>query len=241
MASALPTPSPPMPLLETLLRLAPLDVLLFDTDLVCRYAALADGTLLGRTVEQLIGEPADAIFGAEAGDLLSALREAAQDAGSYQYPSYRYTFGDAETQTLYCWSIRIQPVLLLDYRGREEFRGVVVTLADVQDLVDERDRLREAEQRLLIENGVLHAETEELQAQRRALIAGRYAIQTQVRSLLAPVYGYLQALAQRPGVLGGETIETLVERELLPRLRDVVAAVDEAAAGADRPPSGSTS
>lgn len=238
MASTLPSPSPPMPLLETLLRLAPLDVLLFDTDLVCRYAALADGTLLGRTAEQFAGEPADAIFGAEAGDLLSALREAAGDAGSYQYPSYRYTFGDAETQTLYCWSVRIQPVLLLDYRGREEFRGVVVTLADVHDLADERDQLREAEQRLLIQNGVLHAEMEELQAQRRALIAGRYAVQAGVRSLLAPVYGYLQALAHRPGILGGENVEALVERELLPRLRDIVAAVDEAANAADRPPSG---
>ncbi len=48
-------PAPlPLPLLETLLRMAPLDVLLFDTELVCRFAALADETLFGRTAAEFV-------------------------------------------------------------------------------------------------------------------------------------------------------------------------------------------
>ena len=138
-------PAPlPSPLLETLLRMAPLDVLLFDTELVCRFAALADDTLFGRTAAEFVGQPADAIFPPIRGDLRSALELAATSPTSYQYPSYRYTYTDTSgtTETAFCWSVRVEPVTLHDYRGREEFRGVLVTLADVLDLSDENDRLR---------------------------------------------------------------------------------------------------
>ena len=157
MPTMAPAPLPP-PLLETLLRMAPLDVLLFDTELVCRFAALADETLFGRTAEQFIGQPADAIFPPARGDLRSALTLAAGGAGSYAYPSYRYTYADpaAPTDTAFCWAVRVEPVTLHDYRGREEFRGVLVTLADVLDLTDENDRLRQ-------DNDQLQREVDRLQ------------------------------------------------------------------------------
>lgn len=228
-ATASPSPSLPAALLEALLHHAPLDVLLFDTELVCRYAAPASGELFGRSAHALTGEHASAIFDPAYGDIQTALRLAADDAGGAEYPSYRYTAADAETRMYYCWSVSIQPVLLLDYRGREEFRGVLVTLADVQDLADERDRLRTAEERLLAENGVLHVELEDLRGRLAASENARRQVQAQVRNLLAPLYGYLQVLARRPAILAGESAQAIAEQLLLPRVREVVAAVDAAA------------
>ena len=149
MPTIAPAPLPP-PLLETLLRMAPLDVLLFDTELVCRFAALAGESLFGRTAEQFIGQPVDAIFPPARGDLRSALELAAGSTTTYAYPAYRYTYTDTEgtTETAFCWAVRIEPVVLHDYRGRDEFRGVLVTLADVLDLADENDRLRQQTDRL---------------------------------------------------------------------------------------------
>jgi hypothetical protein len=232
-ATASPPPSPPSALLEALLNLAPLDVLLFDTELVCRYAAPASGQLFGRSAFELVGRHATAIFDPAYGDLHTALRLAAEDAGGAQYPSYRYATADADTHAYYCWSVGIEPVSLLDYRGREEFHGVLVTLTDVQDLADERDRLRDAEERLLAENGVLRVEVEELRRRLAAAESARRDVQREVRSLLAPLYGYLQVLAHRPEVLAGATAQGIAERVLLPRVRDIVAAVDAAAPGAD--------
>ena len=222
-------PSLPLSLMESLIQLAPLDVLLFDTDLVCRYAAPANETLFGRTAVELIGESATALFARQSGDLHSALREAAQDAGSYDYRAYRYTDVAAETQQYYCWSVRIQPVNLIDYRGREEFRGVLVTLADVQDLADERDRLQQAQERLLSENARLHGGLEDLRARLSSSASSHQQVRAQVRDLLAPVHGYLQLLTQRPDALRGHSPEALVAEVVLPRLRELVATVDEAA------------
>ena len=222
----LPSLAPPGALLDALLRRAPLDVLLFDADLVCRYAALADESLLGRTAAEFVGEPAEAIFGRQAGDLLAALRLAAGGGSSYDYRDYRYTFQESEAHTFYCWSVRVEPVAFHDYRGRAEFEGALVTLADVADLADERDRLRDAEARLL-------AETADLALKLRAREERAVALQARVRDLLAPLSGYLQVLARRPAVLADEPVTSVAER-LLGRVAEIVAAVDEAA----RPPDG---
>jgi CRP-like cAMP-binding protein len=160
-------PAPvPAPLLEALLRMAPLDVLLFDAQLVCRYAVLADDTLFGRTAEQFLGRPVDEIFPPARGDLRSAMRLASSGT-SYEYPAYRYTYADPEgtTETAFCWAVRIEPILLHDYRGREEFQGVLVTLADVLDLTDENDRLRRENDELQREADRLRRELAGAQAQ----------------------------------------------------------------------------
>jgi len=91
MTSFAPAPAP-VQLLDAMLRMAPLDVLLFDHDLICRYAVLADETLFGRTAGQFIGEPADALFPPARDDLRAALKLAVSGSGaSYEYPAYRYT------------------------------------------------------------------------------------------------------------------------------------------------------
>jgi hypothetical protein len=232
MTTASPSPSLPLALLESLMQLAPLDVLLFDTDLICRYAAPAGETLFGRTPADLVGEPASVLFSPEQGDLHTALGEAAADAGSFDYPSYRYAVGDAETQQYYCWSVRIQPLHLLDYRGRDEFRGVLVTLADVQDLADERDRLQAEQERLLGEHARRHAELEDLRARLTSSTAAHQEVRAQVRDLLTPAYGFLQLIAQRPETLNGQSPERLINEVVLPRLRAVVATLDAAAQAA---------
>jgi hypothetical protein len=212
-------PAPPPALLDALLRLAPLDVLLFDTALVCRYAAPADGTLFGRTSDQLVGERAETLFPSGADDLLAALGRAAESAAGARYPSYRYSFQDVATTRLFCWSVRIEPVLLHDYRGIEEFHGVLVTLADVQDLADANERLQE-------ENARLRDALSEARAREAGLLAARRRLRVEVRSRLAPVVGYLQALSRRPRILQGRTTSQLMEDQVLPGLYDVVSLVD---------------
>ena len=220
-------PLPPS-LLETILRLAPLDVLLFDTELVCRYAAPVGGSLFGRSVDQLVGQPAADIFPPARDDLRSALELAAHNAATYQYPSYRYTYTDIEatSETLFCWSVRVEPVALRDYRGREEFRGVLVTLADVQDLADETDRLRHDNDVLQRENGRLQQQLVEAHRREAASAEARRRLRAAVRGLLAPVAGYLQVLSRRPRVLRGRPAEQVIEEIVLPGLRRVVTAVD---------------
>ena len=63
MSTASSSPALPQPLLETLLHRAPLDLLLFDVRLICRYAAPAGDTLLGRTAAELVGQSAEVLFG----------------------------------------------------------------------------------------------------------------------------------------------------------------------------------
>jgi CRP-like cAMP-binding protein len=165
----MPTISPlaplPPPLLETLLRSTPLDVLLFDSELVCRYAALSDDTLFGRSAEEFLGRSVDEVFPPARSDLRSALELAAHSTANYQYPAYRYTYADTEhtSETAFCWSVRVEPVTLHDYRGREEFRGVLVTLVDVLDLADDNDRLRQENDSLRRENDRLQRELTALQ------------------------------------------------------------------------------
>ena len=232
MPTSLPVPSPPGPLLDALLRQAPLDVLLFDAALVCRYAALAGDRLLGRTEHEIIGLNAAALFGDRDAPLLSALRRAAAAAERVAYPDLRMTDGDGETRTHRCWAVGIEPVTLLDYRGGDEFRGVLVTLADVADLADERDRLRGAEARLIAEVADLRVR---LDARGERAAAARQA----VRDALAPVSGYLQVLARRPELLAGRDLGALAA-ELLPRLAAAVAAADEVADGPGPGPGGPT-
>ena len=225
MPTLVPVPLPP-PLLDTILRMAPLDVLLFDTDLVCRYAAPAGSALFGRTADELVGQSSAEIFAGATDDLHSALKLAADTAASYQYPSYRYTFNESTTQTLFCWSVRVEPVLFHDYRGREEFRGVLVTLADVRALADENERLTQDNDQLRRDNDRLQRAVTEAQRREARAVEARHSLQTSVRNLLAPVVGYLQVLSRRPAVLGGQPAATVIEEIVLPGLRGVVETVD---------------
>ena len=225
MPTLVPVPLPP-PLLDTILPMAPLDVLLFDTELFCRYAAPAGDTLFGRTDGELIGQSSAEIFSGATDDLHSALKLAADTAASYQYPSYRYTFNESSTQTLFCWSVRVEPVAFHDYRGREEFRGVLVTMADVRDLADENERLSQDNDQLRRDNDRLQHALADAQQREASAIEARHRLHTNVRNLLAPVVGYLQVLSRRPAVLRGQPPGTVIEEVVLPGLRGVVETVD---------------
>ena len=214
MNSTRSSPTPPAAFLDTLLQLAPVDVLLFDTGLVCRYAAPAEDTLFGRTAEELTGRHAADIFPPAANGLRPVLERAAREAAGWRDARYRYRSPTDGNQTLYCWSVRVDPVAV------EDFRGVLVTLADVQDLADENDQLR--------------AEVEAAHRREAALRTALVNLQATVRTLLAPVVGYLQLVSRRPHVLAGRTVDALLDERVLPRLREVVTAVDQAT----RPPGG---
>lgn len=220
------TPSPlPSSLLDALLRMAPLDVLLFDTDLVCRYAALAEGSLFGRTPDQFIGRPAAEIFPPANGDLRTALTLAAESAAVYNYRPYRYTLTTPEPQTFFCWSVRIEAVSLADYRGREEFRGVLVTLADVQDLADDNDRMTREVDRLQREVSQLRQQMVAAERREAAHRESRLDLRSVVGNLLTPAMGYLQLLSRRPHVLRGQPLAQTIEEKILPELRRIVEAM----------------
>ena len=215
MSASSSSPTLPPPLLETLLQRAPVDVLLFDTALICQYVAPAADTLLGQTPEQLAGRHARDIFPPTAHGLLPMLERAAHDAAAWHTPEYRFTYREHGSEALFCWAIRVEPVAV------ESFRGVLITLADVHDLADENDHLRAENARLRAHAGALHP-------REQTQVAALHDLQERVRSLLAPAVGYLQAIARRPALLAGRSPAAVIEERVLPRLHDVVDAVDRA-------------
>ena len=236
-----PIASPPPALLDTLLRLAPLDVLLFDSSLICRYAAPAGDTLLGRTVDQLVGQPASALFPSGADDLKAALKLAAESVSPSRYASYRYAHEDptaaspnAIATSLFCWSVRVEPIQIDDYRGTQEFRGVLVTLADIRDLADSNERLHE-------ENANLRAALAAARRREATLVASQRRLREAVRNQLAPVSGYLQAIGRRPRALAGHSVDRVIEDRVLPGLRRIVDLVDGAVESAPGESPGSRS
>lgn len=213
MNTSLPAPSLPPPLFDTLLQRTPVDVLLFDTALVCRYAAPADDTLFGRTADELVGRHAAEILPPAANGLRPVLERAAQEAAAWRAPHYRFTYRERDTELSFCWAIRVEPIAV------EQYRGVLVTLSDVYDLIDENDQLR-------AENDRLHAELEQAHRRESAWVTALRGLQATVRSRLAPVSGYLQVLARRPSVLAGRAVPSVIEDHVLPQLRNLVDAVD---------------
>ncbi len=194
--------TPPPALLDRLLQATPVDVLLFDTALICRYAAPAEGTLFGRTAAELVGQRAAAIFPSADAGPGPVLARVVQTAAAWEDHAFRYAARTDAGERHYCWWVRVEPV------ASDDFRGVLVTLADVGDLVQQTEQLQR--------------ETEQLRRERADL-------PVTVRTLLAPVVGYLQVLARRPSVLGGVTPAELLEQRVLPRLQALVAAVDATA------------
>ena len=96
---------------------------------------------------------------------------------------------------------------------------MLVTLADVQDLADENQRLQ-------VETELLRTVVRALEQRAATLRRDLQSLQTAIRTLLAPVVGFLQLIARRPHALAGTPETVIIEDYLLPRLRDVVATVD---------------
>lgn len=199
---------PPV-LCDTLLRLVPLNIFLFDTDLVCRYAAPLDDQFLGRSREELTGRPAEEVLPPASNGLRSVLERAARETEAWRSPEYRFNRLIDDVETPCCWSIQVEPVAVDDYRG------VLVAWSDVQEAFDERDALQQ--------------EVDQLRERERTRAARTFALLSEMRGILTPISGYLQAIVRRPRVLAGTPVNTVVAERLLPGVHRLVESIDRVA------------
>jgi len=201
--------SPPHPFWDLVLQRNPSHLFVFDAALICRYAAPTGDTFLGRPREQLTGRHAAEILPPASNGLRPVLERAARDGTPWNTAQYRYNHHVEDAERSYVWAVNVEPVEMA------ERRGVLVTLADVPDLAEDRGRLRrenEAHQEDLSSMRLRQAEqTQELAA-----------IETGLRTALTPVLGILQLFARRPELLHDGTAEALLNSILLPELHKAV-------------------
>ena len=209
MTTASPPPGLPPPLFDLVLRLTPLDVLLFDRALICRYAAPAGDQFLGQPRDELEGRHAAEILPPAADGLRPVLERAANEQVNWRDSRYLFSCEVHGVPTEFCWVIQVEPVQV------EGYEGVLVTLTDSNELreaVEERDRLRaeleESRRRAAVRRGALHD------------------LRATLRSLLAPISGYLQVIARRPHALAGRPPAAVIADHVLPQMGGLVAAAD---------------
>lgn len=202
-ASGQPLPSP---LYDTLLRLAPVNVVLFDDQLRCRYAAPVGDHILGTSPDRLIGRPAAQILPPAANGLGAVLERAAHDAQAWHNAEFRFVDRSRGGELPCCWSIQVNPVAV------EGYHGVLVSWSDVLDAADERRRMRDQLRRLRRE-------------QHERNVALTYLI-SDLRNLITPISGYLQVIVRRPAMLAGRTPAQLITANVLPRFDDLLTAID---------------
>ena len=202
------TPAAPLDpaLSDQLLRLAPVNVLLLDTDLVCRYAAPVGDTLAGRSRDDLFGRPVAEILPPARNGLRPALEEAARDARSWQEAEYRFRDTSGGGDRPCCWSVKIDPV------ASDDFRGVLVTWTEIERQAEERDAMRR--------------EVDRLRAQASERNAALISLLSDLRNAITPLSGYLQVMARRPETLHGRSITEVIEGLVLPRIADLLAVID---------------
>lgn len=94
--------------LEQMLLLLPVHVFLFDTRLVCRFAAPSGPSFLGRTVDELVSAPAMEIFGRVA-IMVPRLLQVAQSGTVWMHPSLAYPADPAGQWPAGTWQIHAQP------------------------------------------------------------------------------------------------------------------------------------
>ncbi len=204
--TASPTADLPPPLGDALLRLAPVNVFLFDTDLVCRYAAPVGDEFLGEPRERLLGRHAAEVLPPAANGLRPVLERAAREASAWQDPEYRFTHRIGDVEQPCCWSIHVQPVAVEDYRG------VLVSWSDIIQQAEERESLL--------------AEVESLRGQARERNTALISLLSDLRNAITPISGYLQVIVRRPETLGGRSPREVIASQVLPRINDVLDATD---------------
>jgi PAS domain-containing protein len=203
---------PPHAFWDLVLRLAPSHLFVFDTALICRYAAPADDHFLGVARDELVGRHATEVLPPASNGLRPLLERAAVEGRAGTVPQYRYTHRVEDAETVHLWAIQATPLRL------EPYRGVLLTLSDVLDLVEQRDRLQ-------LQCDDLTAQVDQLtrrQAERNRALT---ALATHLRTQLTPVWGYLQLLLERPDLRTGSSAEAILKDAVLPQLQLVVDAV----------------
>src|SRR5688572_24747202 len=110
MATMPPDPQPPLPpaVLDELLFRTPVDVLLFDTALICRYAAPAADQFLGRSREQLLGRPVGEVLPPATNGLRGVLEHAVREATTWQEARYRFSCPVNGVETAFCLTVRVE-------------------------------------------------------------------------------------------------------------------------------------
>ncbi|MBI2760778.1 MAG: PAS domain-containing protein [Chloroflexi bacterium] len=204
-------PDLPPEVLDVVLQRAPVDVLLFDRSLICRYAAPAGESFLGQPSASLPGRPVDEILPPARNGLRETLDAAARDARAWSAPAYRFTCPIDGVDTPFCSAIQIEPV------SADDYEGVLVILADARALAQLED-----------EHTKLH---EEAIALRRAL----WQLRVRARDRLALISGYLQVIARRPRILAGRAPSEVIERTLLPQVGAIVSDIDSVVEAMETP------
>lgn len=197
---------PSVSLLDLLLRKTPVHVFWFDALLRCRYAAPMGEAFLGHSREQCVGLPVDEILPPAATELRTVLERAVREGHGWHRGEVRVMLPDAAGDLRCCWAVEVLPLAV----GRRE--GVMISLADISGLVEERDRFREE----------LDEQRKREDEHRRAMLE----LLADLRNLLTPPLGYLQLLTRRPWALRGLTPTAVISRYVLPRLADLSASLD---------------
>ena len=186
---------------DVLLRLAPVNVLLLDRELVCRYAAPAGESICGWSREDVIGRPVAEVLPPARNGLGAVLRRAAEEARPWHHPEYRFTVAQQQNASG-CWSVAVDPV------ATPEFHGVLVSWTEIVEREAERERLLD--------------EVERVRRQARERNAAVIQILSDLRNAITPLSGYLQVIARRPETLKGRTAADVIADFVLPRVSDLL-------------------
>jgi hypothetical protein len=199
----------PTPLWDLVLRLAPLHVFVFDAGLVCRYAAPLDGTFLGQPGERCLNRHASEFLPPATDGLGSALEGVLQEGAPWRTDHYRYSHRVGDAETVYTWAIEATPIQAPPHRG------ILLTLTDVLQLVEERDRLRlQCEDLQDIAEQLRHQQTE----RDRVLTATA----THMRTLLTPVWGYLELILRSHEFRTEAALRSVLAGTVLPQLHELL-------------------
>jgi hypothetical protein len=191
---------------DELLRLAPVNVLLLDRDLVCRYAAPTGETLYGRQRDDLVGRPVTDVLPPARNGLGRILHRAARQSAAWHHPEYRFEHTEGSEARSCCWSVAVDPV------ATPEFSGVLVSWTEIAEQAAERERLR--------------GEIQRLRREARERNAALIQVLSDLRNAITPLSGYLQVIARRPTALGGRPAADVVGSLVLPRIADLLAITD---------------
>ena len=148
------------------------------------------------------------IMPSTANGLRAALERAATGAERWQTPHYQFRHRAGGTETIHHWAVSVEPLEMIGEHG------VLLALSDVQALVNEQNRLA--------------AQVNDLLEQQEREVRGKQALYKQMRSVLAPISGYLQLMARRPQALAEHPNADVLEQHLLPLLRQLLDLVQQA-------------
>ena len=198
--------------METVYRCDPPQIFIFDSDLICRYAAPAGDTFLGRRREELVGRHAAEILPPTSKRLRPVLERALREQASWSTRRYRYRHRQDDGERLYVWAIVVAPVV------QASGQGVLVSLMDTLEPARQRHRLRR-------ENEALRARIAHLVALHRRRLQERLDLEARLRTALTPVWGYVQLLLRRPELLRDPAVAGMLRSGVVPPLRSAVESV----------------